>query len=629
MPVVYLALANNGKPLPAFSQKKIGNRMPGPAGEVPVSVFAGFVFFPVMAFRFLIAAFASNSTIASSSGFFFNAFKSLTSLNRLFDVPVASIRFGDLQKDQVETLKGMALQSDLTNQNIFVGSPSLLHLNQINALRPVDDRIRPGHVSFDGYLAWTYLMKGIHILTTVMNPMSADSYSHFVSAESSLAGGTTGRVSTIDSQVASEYVNVSDQAVAQNQGQLLFVAPDNDWSAFNGSFIDAHSFKNSLHGIFFPFFLGMSVPDKTTAYQVFSSIFSGSIASTAVATASLLQRIRSGVRQLAFSRSGMVMAHAYACIGLALQVPNSKVHVVLKGNVYCGVVIEGNFSISLYGTLVESGETLQDIQSINLLETQAERIVALLNAVEDGEISSVYTFAKDDFMTSRKALRNWNSIDRSLFHSSDTLKAVETILSEMEFNDNFSVPTTKMVDQFLSFVMTGDVRHISDHPAYLSGVILQNSSRVYEGLSIFGPKALSVNVGDKKGLTFVIGKPGKSDPNLDIDPESKKRKLQYIPLCLTPVATAAKQWNMLFGSGNLCLSQPRKGKKEFTAPVNLTHKVADDPNFTDMYNQIKGIVNENRKARKGDSGGEKRKGGVLSGKGKKAKVSVLVEDMEI
>jgi hypothetical protein len=137
-----------------------------------------------------------------------------------------------------------------------------------------------------------------------------------------------------------------------------------------------------------------------------------------------------------------------------------------------------------------------------------------------------------------------------------------------------------------------------------------------------------MNVGDKKGLNFVFGKPGKSDSNLEIDPSSGKRKLQYLPMCLVPVAIAAKQWNMMLGSGNLSLAQPRKGKKEFTAPANLSHKIADDPTFSDMYNQIKGIVNDNRKAREGESGG-KRKGDALQGKVKKAKVSNLVEDSEI
>lgn len=629
MPRVYLALANSGKPLPAFTQKKIGNRMPGPVGDVPISVFAGFVFFPVMAFRFLLACFSTNKTVNSTEGYFINIFKPFTSLAHLFDVPVASIRFNDLSKDQADSLRGIGMQCDLTNQHIFVGSPAIQHISQINALRPVDDRIRPGHVQFDGYLAWTYLIRGLHILSTVMNTMQTGSFYHHVFSKIAVNGGETGTVYTSDNQIVEEFVNTSETAVAQNTGQMTFFAPTADFSAYDGLFLDASSLTASIHGIFFPFFLGMSTPDKTIAYQVFSKIFAGSIATSQEASASLMSRIRSGVRQLAFSRSGMVMAHAYACVDIALQVPNSKIAIVLKGNVYCGMVVGGKFKVSLYGETVESGDVLPDIQAINLLETQAKQIVDWLNAVEDGMNSSVYSFTTDDFMTSRKALRSWNSIDKSLFHSSDALAAVEKTLGEMEFNDSFPIPTVKMVEHFLSFVATGDIGHINQYPAYLGSSILSNSSRVYEGLSIFGPNALSTSTGDKKGLNFQFPKPGKADPNLQVDPETGKRKLQYFPLCTVPVDIAARQWNLFFSTGLLSIVPPRKGKKEFTGPANkLTFKVADEPAFTDMYNQIRGIVNENRKAKAGSEGG-KRKGGILSSGKKKSRVVANVEDGEI
>jgi hypothetical protein len=535
----------------------------------------------------------------------------------MFDMPVGSFRFEKLAEPQVEELKSIGLQHDLSSKNIFVGSPNFAQIPRINAIGTVGDRIRPGHVQFEGYLAYSFLIKGAHIFTSLKESMKSGQYFHGFSKniDPSISPEQAVPLRRIDDEEETEVTNTSPFFMRPSEDILCFNG-NGAVSEFEGCFIDASKdFKTSREGVFFPFFNGMLVPDKEIAFRVFSSIFYGTLATTEDLNISILNRVRVGVRQLAFSRAGLALSHLYFIFGLSLQIPGSYVRIVLKGNSYVGAVIDGTFSVRLFGNTVASGVYTKDITDVNLLLEQAKELVGILNGLENENGSRPYNFSVSDFETSRKTLRSWSMVDTSLFASSELKERSISIIEAMEFNDNFPVCNQKTFGHFLSFMSTGNEEITSEYPAYLQGKTLRHSGRTYEGLTMFGPKGPSISTGDKKSLTFDLPGSGKKDTNLDLNSEGK-RNLQYLAVWLVPIHVAAIQWNLVIGSGKLCLPHPRKGKKEFVSLNGVLFQLSAKDEFQEAYLQIKSLVNVSKKS---VSGKRKAKGDPVDKVGSKKK----------
>jgi hypothetical protein len=599
MPSVYLTKVNAGKAIPSFAQKGIANQGPGVVGEVPILVHAPSPRTPSSFLKYIFHVVATHSGHLISAIQYFNIFKPLRTLNRVFEVPPCSFRFSNLTPAEVTELKAMGLQQDLANPNLFVGTPPATLLARIDELGPMDDRIRPGHITYDAFFAWVYLMKGIQIFSTSWNSLHDGAYSIVCNPDEQIAVGGDGILPGIDGKPIAVTKVLSNLAV---NGIPYLLPPVVNLSAFPGCVHDINALPQFSTAIFFPFFPGMSLADKTTSAEVFARIFNGSLSTTQKGNIELMAKVRSGVRNLAFSRTGMVLAHIYRCFSLALDIPNSRVHILTKGTAYVGFVLEGAYDVSLYGTVTASGDVKDDIAKVDLIDSQACEIAEKINAVELEDGSAPYKFVKGVFLSSRSALRAYNSLDPAVFHSSDTLDEIRNILEKMEFNDTYAPVTQETILDAVRFMSSGDYSHIQKYPAFLGGGVLHSRSKTWEALSMFGPRAPSCNTGDKNALAITFPSPDKSDTNtVRIN---GVRPLHYLPFWDIPLSTAVAQWDSLVSKGVLLIPKGRKGKKEFTNLHGVVVSVASEPAFQTMYDMVKGMVDD---ARKSGIAGNKRK----------------------
>lgn len=546
---------------------------------------------------------------------FYNAFKPIISLSNVFEVPTVSLRFSGKTDQETMQIKGLGFMQDLAARNIFVGTPAVSQLAMLARFNPEQDRIRPGHIGFDAYVAYVYLMKGLHIYTSIVAQRNGQMKINNLMFDDTktVKVGEKKNIRNLNGK-SEEFENKGAAAINPDIHDVMYSAPNKSHQSFPGSFIQLKTFTGPTEqGVFCPFFTGMNLPDKVTAHHVFENLFFRLLSDSEEGCLRLMSQIRTGIKQLAFSRSGMVLAHAYKGVEMSSKIPASQMTIVLDGPVYQGFFITGKFKLSLYGDTYVPVDVMKQLKKLNKFTDDCELIAAKLNAATDAQGSKVYNFSKETFMRSRSALEAIASVDRDLFASTSTLEEVITLLVGLKYADSFPVPSIESIRQITAAMLTGSNAPLQNFPAYFDEMMLKNLSPVYMALSAFGPKAPSCNIGskDKGSLTFVL--PSRDANDVNIVKVEGKRPLQYMPYQMVPIHLAAAQYTNLFNTGILHLNPPRKNKNEFVNLQYVIAQIGDDKNFLEIYTAYKEIVNNNRILVQ--SGGKrKRDGGEVSAK---------------
>lgn len=513
-----------------------------------------------------------------------------------FEVPTISLKFSGKTDQESMQIKGMGFMQDVAAKNIYVGTPAVHHLAAIGKFAPEDDRIRPGHIGFDAYVAWVYLMKGAHIFTTILLQRKGrlTSKNILTDAGKMIKKTEKGKIITLGGE-QEEIENKDPFEVTQSIEDILVSASSRSYQNFPGSFIQIKTFTGPLEpGIFYPFFTGMLLPDKVTAHHIFEDLFLHLLHDKAEIALKLMSQIRSGIKQLAFSRSGIILSHIYKGIDLARKIPGCKMTIVLDGAVYQGFVITGDYSAFLYGKTYATGDVMKQLKLINKFTSDCELIAAKLNSARDSLGTAVYNFQKEVFMKSRSALEAFYTVDKNLFASTNTLQEVIDLLIGLRYSDTFPIPSIESIRQVTASMLSQSFAPLQNYPAHFDESMLKNLSPVYIALSAFGPKVPSVNVAstNKSAMKFVIPSRDAEDSNLK--KTDGKRFLQYLPYQMVPIHLAASQYNNLFNTGVLHIAPPRKGKNEFTSLQSTIVQIADDKNFGEVYTAYKEIINNNR-----------------------------------
>lgn len=544
---------------------------------------------------------------------FYNAFKPITTLHHVFEVPTVSLKFSGRPDQELMQIKGLGFMQDVAAKNIFVGTPAASSLSSIARFGPEDDRIRPGHIGFDAYVAYVYLMKGAHIFTSILAQRNGKmKTTNFMLDDSKIV--KVGEKKPIRNLAgdSEDFENKAASSISPDIHDIQYAAPNKSFQSFPGSFIQLKTFKGPIDtGVFFPYFTGMCLPDKVTAHHVFENLFFRLLSDTEEGALKMMSQIRAGIKQLAFSRSGIILSHLYKGIEMAAKIPASKMTVVLDGATYHGFIITGKFKVALYGETFIPVDVMKQLKRINKFTDDCELIAAKLNSATDAQGSKVYNFTKETFMRSRSAIEAIYSIDKDLFTSTSTLEEVITLLVGLKYSDAFPVPSIESIRQMTTAMLTQTHAPLQNFPAYFDEIMLKNLSPIYIALSAFGPKVPSCNIAQKAkgGVSFTI--PRRDAPDANIERVDGKRPLQYIPYEMVPIHQAAVQYESLFSTGVLTLSPPRKNKREFTNLQNVIVQVGDDKNFSDIYTAYKEIVS-NRRLEAQSGGKRKRDGGDAS-----------------
>lgn len=575
------------------------------------------------------------TTLPCKSDVFYNAFKPIKNLTHTYDTPVGMFVFPDINDDARDELKAHGLSEFPSRRNAFIGTPNPTVLSYVFSLHPIQTRGDTGYVSSDSYLAFVYAIKGSQIFSTASRAavMSASSNSLCSNVEAidflekgsrtigiTKMGGSTEVEKMVEGLKSDTVFICRDSPIAVFSGILGHTT----YSGYFASAAGALSIPNK-HKLFFGYFEGMVLPDKSTFSHVFSKLFFHSLADDVDKAQQMWRRIRAGYRSMAYTESGKIISHIYFGMNLAIEAQASFTPVV-EGNRYSGFILEAQgLSVFMNSQKFQGYDeqgVIEALRSLNQHEEALRQIVKLLGVPEkSGHMGdSVYNYTVGDIDTSRKLRNVLYKLDTGLF-GSDFQKELSIQVEKLQFSEAFDPPKPKDIETFLQFVLTDNLSLLQNYPAYLRSGMCLKQSRVAMGLSIFGGRVPSISYGgDKEGPRIFNLLHGDDDPNLKKDPKGK-RAVPFLPFCSVGAAQGLTQWEIMFKSGSFRVPQPRKGKAEsFTNNTLVSLKVTDAQHFTDIYALMKTIAKEEQKAKAG--GKRSREDDAVRGTVKKAKRGV-------
>jgi len=524
----------------------------------------------------------------------------------LLTPPVGRFQFQSPTDDIVNGLKIAGLIEVPGARNVFEGSVSDADMRILIRARPQTTKFTPGRVDFDAYLAYMIATKGMQIFAALTRALSVGQFTIHMKGK-----WETDALKKIDHNTGlSQDSRTMSVAPAPNHGIVHCISGTEIFNPFhrdgnfifngNGSVANLSNIATVLvggtKGIYLPYFEGMVLPDKTTIFHVFQSLFSRALANDLDGTEGMLSRLRRGFKNLAFSEAGMSLSHIYSCIELAIQ-GSALFTPIIESGVYYGSILQGNgLRIKLGNQNVEAvdiNELIVKVQAMDSHKLAVLKLMNLIRAVKNDAGEGIYTVSIDSFKTSRSTLGVLITLDKELF---DDFSEVRSAVSDLRFRDKFAPFTLAGLKIFLSYVNTGSESLLEPYGAYLGGSYWEMNTRVAVGLGIFGSDAPSINVGAPKDPTFTLPGPSVTDamdPNLT--EVNKKRSLQYIPVAKVPIRVAASQWENVFTNARFSIPSGRGKKQEFTNTTKMVFSVAKSEDFADVYKVLREVAETRRR----------------------------------
>jgi len=468
----------------------------------------------------------------------------------------------------------------------------------------IDNRINPGTVNGDGYLAYHYALKGFIFFSEVArvslfdaglnyvidDPVGKESAPNFRLMGNTAGSGTPTKVP--ETAFAGPNVKFGNSTVV-HYGMPFRGRPITVLKGWQTSLSDPENgMATATSGLFFAYFAGMLTPDKTSTANTFRRLFFTGLGDTAEHATIMWNRLRSGFRSLAFTTAGRALSHLYLGIELAIQ-SNAAITAVIEKGVYHGFVLQAsNLRFTMGGmtrSAIAFGSIKESIKSLNRHAEILGKIVALLNSAIKDDGMPWYNFSLADVNTSRKLMTTWLSVNLDFYTSTTFLDELKGLFDALVFGDSFAVCSQKSLMDFLNYVYTGDGNFIQGYPAYFGGNAWKDRSRVNIGLGIFGPRVPTLSFGKPKDQIFQIpGDNNKEDTNTIVN-EEKKMPLRYLPFKEEPLTLAASQWSTMFNTGKIIIPHGRKGKQEFTNTLPLIFRTNGEVPFLAMYQKVKDI----------------------------------------
>jgi hypothetical protein len=529
---------------------------------------------------------------------YFNVFKGITA-NISFEKPVASFIYNALSDAQQEKLRGFGMNPEPSRTQVWTGSPLLENIADMFSFGCVDGRVSPGTVSADGFLSYSYAIKGMMFYSEVSHVAAVNHSSIIMNPTGESFDITTNKQSEL-CRLGSQHIFKSDLThfignsadfIRGNTGVVKqIIAGWDNTKAITGclSGLDGHQLRQG--GLFFPYFNHMLTPDRDYTSHVFGSLFLKCLGTDSVVCSRVWRRIRSGLRSIAHTRAGCIFSHAYLGIELSRNA-GVPITFIYETGIYHGFTLHGDIEAHHYSTVhkaLSQEELVKEVESVNEHDRSLGGILLILNSPLKSDGMPMYLFSMEDIKTSRRLARTLRSVDFDLFISTDYKLKLKDLFTKLSFGDTFAPINQKSVIDFLSFVSSGEERLLDGYGAIITVRLIESKDRISYALGMFGHKAPSLNYGDK-GITFTIPREiNATDPNLNV-PNGGSRSLKFLPFKTVSHAQAVSQWQNLFSKGKFTIPNGRKGKTEFTDSREISLKVGSDPQFSLCYQMIKDI----------------------------------------
>jgi len=547
-----------------------------------------------------------------------------------FEVPALEANFDSMSEDLRAELRGFGMAEATATK--FQGSPDSISFGKILRMGPNDKRITPGFVSINAYYAYIQCIRGMALYQYMANNVAQNDPKirllktrlETIKVGSSVNIGNWGDRSVIENYDLSAAVTSGpNEIVCFDATGTLAYPYDKSRSIVTNFLTPADGITNN--GLYFAYFRGMNLPDRSFAATIFQRIFFKGLGPDPLSAAGSFGRIREGLRQLSHFPAGLAITHAYLGISLSenAQVP---IRFVISDGVYRGFVLTGNFSV-IYRNVLYSPESPMEvttqIQQLNAHGLTLGILVVRLNAATKADGTAFPILDVTSINTSRKLLNAINARRNTGTISEAEWDGIFDLVKDLRFSDHFKPYTPTDILNFLKYVR-GDDAAISNYPAYLHGNYARDTSRLSIGLGIFGPTAPSVSF-DHKGRTFTIPDSASNDPNLS--EVNKKRVLQFIPIETLPVINARERWSTIISKGEFRFPNPSKNKASSFVERKHYNIAISGTDFGPTYDLIKSLVSS---ARSNAQAGKKRKAvdaDEVAGEVKRKKVLSAAADL--
>jgi hypothetical protein len=546
---------------------------------------------------------------------FYNALKPITSLPASLDVPTARIKFGNLSESDKEEIRGLGMREEEGKPGVFVGSPASASVGTLFAKGPVDYRHSPGVVSLEGYLAYCASLKIVQVVAFGTH-IAKGGVTNLLVRKEGIGLSRSADMEFLQDTMSGSVVMKKLDGYKQPDGLALVVAPGVETIIYpvNSSGTIPSFFKRSTTaltgegGRFFPYFSGMTLPDKNYLIFTFQQ-YINLMGRNAEIASGVWAKIKTGFSDLASTSSGRILGHIAMGLNLAVS-SESRLTIIEDNNVYRGFVLQNDdLWVVMYGKTYKAvplPDLNTDLESVNAHGRAIQAVLTLLNCARKSDGNTpVYNFTERDIATSSGLRQTLHQIELANYSAiSDFQEDLINRMKELEYGESFPEANFKTISAFATYVDTGDISVLDPYPFYITNHAL-DFSRVTTGLSIFGTRVPTLNYGNTKDSKFNLPSSADvEDPNLTL--VEGKRYLRFLPFALVTYGTGIIHWNALYSQGSFYLPSGKKGTVEFTDKKKYSFTVGGDKQFPALYRSIK---SHSIAVRDGLRGGKRRRDG--------------------
>jgi len=359
----------------------------------------------------------------------------------------------------------------------------------------------------------------------------------------------------------------------------------------------------SSHGIFFPYFDGLTIPDKSSTPRTFLALFTLVMGSTGTLMAAASTNFIKGWQSLSSTPAGVQAAHLIFGVDLAIKT-GVNLRPVFLNNRYRGFVLEGQkFAIFKDSTVHKPVPKEKLAEELALLNSHNDALAKLAELLSATSLDAPFHKDKDGKdITSMKVAPEHIASPRHLHYlckirtfDSQAQNSVRTLAGKLHFEETFwDVQDKAHLVTCITHIIRGDFLPVEAPFAYRSSLLFTKDP-VYSNLCAYGQKAPTL-LGLGNNVSMPITADGKFYEKV------QAHNFNGIPVFAKAIQQAAEDWDILKRQGVITLKSNGNDK---SGRAKVTGIFMTVPRDTDYYKRIVSslkTIAETKKKRVRESG---------------------------
>jgi hypothetical protein len=610
MPVYTANTQNNNTTVTSFVERGLGDLKPELASDVNIQVYSvgrykGAYSQGIANVQDLIYA-TKESKLVHTSKPFRGILKDIPL--KYIGAPPVSVRFNSLTEAQIEKLHSWDFLRTFEDSLEWAGYPYyenvLAMFDKANGFQPIS-RSSPGHVAPESYLVHCTVERGLIALANAtrlaaranqdirLDPIAfaANTFPDmtamdFHGIQSQFGGMVTALETAFGSDTSTSYAELGPFS--------YLVVPLGQYDTFAENVIfDITGYTAPAAGTLFPYFPGLLIPDKDYVYNMTFKYLFRCLHDDPAEAHSKIKQMRQPLRFMASLPSGLVQAHMFMGIDLAIT-SQSAVQFLVDNTTYKGFTLINPDMRTLHRNTVIEPATAADLTSqVRQLNSHAQALItiaSILSSVKLGNgVDSKYPISPSDIDTARKLNKALTiTINKDDFQEAQHA-AIDKAVKDLVYGDKYPKVNTESLLTFLRYVQSGYDKSLIEHePMYYGGQFYKTESPLERGLLMFGNRAPSFLIGGNKIMT-IPNKNSAVDTNMALD-DDKNRNWRYMPWKMVSIKDAAKDWVKVFSTGRITLPNPRKERNEWIDLSKTSGHIHHEKGVEEVYGMLKAIV---------------------------------------